>query len=43
MLRFAREAAKIPSHLGQSLGPEEHQEEKPYEQHLLEANTEHDP
>ena len=42
VLSFSREAAEIPGHLGQSFGPEEHQEEEPYEQHLLKANTEHD-
>ena len=42
MLSFAREATEIPGHLGQSLGSEEHQEEEPYEQHLLEADTKHE-
>ncbi len=42
MLSFAREAAEISGHLGQSPGPEEHQEEEPYEQHLLKADTEHE-
>ena len=42
VLSFAREAAEIPGHLGQSLGTKEHQEEERYEQYLLDANTEHE-
>jgi hypothetical protein len=40
---FVHELAEISGHLRELAGTEDNQEQEPYERHLLDANTEHEP